>query len=238
MNPRKVIIIDDERLARVELKRLLVDFPKLQVIAEASNADEGIRLIQSLKPDLVFLDIQMPEKSGFDMLEELEELPKIIFITAYDQYAIKAFEFNALDYLLKPIQTDRLVNAIERLFSSPAPIEPDKTTPLKSHVLLKDGDQSYFVKVSEVSLFSSYGNYVKVHFDGQSILVHRSLNQLEKRLSTEQFFRANRFSLININHIEEIRPIQRSKLVVTLRSGHEIQLSERKSVIFKDIWGI
>ena len=206
---------------------------------EAANADEGIRLIHTTRPDLIFLDIHMPEKSGFDLLEELkEEVPAVIFTTAYDEHAIRAFEFNALDYLLKPIQTDRLKQAIDRVFVPP-PIGDDfKTAPLPKQVYLKDGDQSFFVDLADISLFSSFGNYVKVHFEDRSILVHRSLNQLEKRSSPQQFFRANRYALINVAHIRKIRQGVRGKLVITLSNEKEIEFSERKSILFREIWGI
>lgn len=241
MQQKKVIIVDDERLARVELKALLSAFPELNVVGEAANADEGVGIIKETAPDLIFLDIHMPEKTGFDLLEELEEAPPVIFTTAYDEYAIKAFEFNALDYLLKPIQSDRLKVAIDRVLASKVIPEPDTTlanAPFLRQLYLKDGTQNYFVKLSEISLFSSFGNYVKVHFGDKPVLVHRSLNQLESRVQPTQFFRANRYALINVEHILEIQQGPRNKLIAILKSGHKIEFSERKSITFRDIWGI
>lgn len=242
MKHQKVIIIDDERLARLEMKTLIEEFQHLEVIAEAANADEGILLIEQLKPDLIFLDIHMPEKSGFDLLEELDEAPAVIFTTAFDEHAIKAFEFNALDYLLKPIQADRFKLAIDRILNSKNAGKVDETlantAPLPDHVFLKDGQQSHFIKLAEISLFSSFGNYVKVHFGEKPILVHRSLNHLEQRGLPAPFFRANRYTIINVDHIQSIRQGLRNKLVVVLNSGHEIELSERKSILFRSKWSI
>jgi two-component system LytT family response regulator len=159
----RAIIIDDERLARNELKKLLLDFPEIEVIAEATNASEGVEKIDSLNPDLIFLDIQMPGKTGFDMLSELERAPNVIFTTAYDEYALKAFEVNALDYLLKPVEPKRLADALQKL-----QVEEDKDlisdhtisvnrSILNEHdqVFVKDGERCWFVKLSDIRLFES-----------------------------------------------------------------------------------
>ncbi|MEM7367106.1 MAG: LytTR family DNA-binding domain-containing protein [Bacteroidota bacterium] len=239
IQPKSVLIIDDERLARVELKALLSSIPSLKVVAEASNAEEGLLYIRSLQPELIFLDIQMPEKSGFDLLEELDEIPAVIFTTAYDEYALKAFDFHALDYLLKPIQQDRLLQAVTKALnrdrsSSAPPSQPA----FEQQLYLKEGDRHHFVELADISMFSSYGNYVKIFVDQRMILVHRSLNQLEHRLPSPPFFRANRFSLINVGHIHSLKQGPRSKLIASLSSGHEVELSERKSTQFREIWGI
>ena len=239
--PKQAVIIDDERLARVELKTLLQQIPELETVAEATNADQGLALIQSHRPDLIFLDINMPERSGFDLLEDLDDAPPVIFTTAYDEYAIKAFEFNALDYLLKPIRFERLQEAVKKVLSPEVPLGQETDThpePYPDHLYLRDGDHAHFVALADISLFSSYGNYVKVHFSGQSILAHRSLHYLEKRLPERLFFRANRFSIVNVDHIRTIRPSGRGKLVITLIGGREVELSERRSVVFRGRWGI
>lgn len=236
---KKVIVIDDERLARVELKQLLKVFSELEVVAEAANVEEGIQAIKQHQPDLIFLDIEMPEQSGFDLLEEIEARLQVIFTTAYSEYAIKAFEFNALDYLLKPIQEERLFKAIERVFSTPSIIEETKKKlPFRDHIYLKDGEQHFFVPLADINLFSSYGNYAKVHFKDQSILIHRSLNQLEQRLPKNIFFRANRYSIINIQHIKSLKQIPRGKLKIQLSNDVEIEVSERKSILFREFWGV
>src|SRR5688500_2831688 len=157
----KAIIIDDERLARNELKKLLQEFPEVEVIGEAANANEGIDKIESLSPDLVFLDIQMPGKTGFDMLCELEKAPHVIFTTAYDEYALKAFEVNALDYLMKPVEPKRLADAVEKLKKTIAnggianyvPHENNSILGENDQVFVKDGERCWFVKLGEVRLF-------------------------------------------------------------------------------------
>src|ERR1700733_743425 len=167
----RAIIIDDERLARNELKKLLLDFPEIEVIAEAANASEGVEKIDSLNPDLIFLDIQMPGKTGFDMLSELERAPNVIFTTAYDEYALKAFEVNALDYLLKPIEPGRLADAIQKL-NLPAGSENEEGAVSgdrsllseEDQVFVKDGEKCWFVKLGDIRLFKSVGNYARVFF--------------------------------------------------------------------------
>jgi len=185
---QKAIIIDDERLARNELKKLLLEFPEIEVIEEATNAKEGIEKIETLNPDLIFLDIQMPGMTGFDMLQELDRIPHVIFTTAYDEYALKAFEVNALDYLMKPIEPKRLADALQKLiqadekelaaqqaFNRGLLTESDQ-------VFVKDGERCWFVKLSEVRLFESVGNYAKVYFASNKPLILKSLNALEERL--------------------------------------------------------
>ena len=169
---KKAIIIDDERLARNELKKLLSEFPDIEVVDEASNADEGLQKIEALNPDIIFLDIQMPGKTGFDLLSELERTPEVIFTTAYDEYALRAFEVNALDYLLKPIEPKRLADALQKLDEE----EKEQTTDGElvtmnrsmlsenDQVFVKDGERCWFVKLSEIRLFESVGNYAKVYF--------------------------------------------------------------------------
>ena len=172
---QKAIIIDDERLARNELKKLLLEFPEVEVIGEAANANEGIEKIESLNPDLVFLDIQMPGKSGFDMLTQIERAPHVIFVTAYDEYALKAFEVNALDYLMKPVEPKRLADALLKVR------QKDEEELLSynnrgllhenDQVFVKDGERCWFVKLSDVRLFESVGNYAKVFFGTNKPLI-------------------------------------------------------------------
>lgn len=236
---KKVIIIDDERLARVELRQLLKAFPEINVLGEAANVEEGIKVIQVHQPDLIFLDIEMPEQSGFDLLEEIELSPQVIFTTAYSEYAIKAFEFNALDYLLKPIQEERLAKTIERVLSTPSLPDLEEEVPVfKSKLFLRDGEKTNFVALEDIYLFSSYGNYAKVHFKEQSMLIHKSLNQLERRLDSNNFFRANRYSIVNVQHIQSIAQLSRGKLRLFLNDTLHVDVSERKSILFRELWGI
>lgn len=237
----KSIIIDDERLARSELKRLLAPIKEIDVIAEAVNVDDAIEKITQLKPDLIFLDIQMPGKNGFDLLAQLDNVPKVIFTTAYDEYALKAFEVNALDYLLKPIEPKRLEEAIRRI--SVKELEesiPAKNFSLKAddRVFVKDGDRCWFVKLEDVRFFESEGNYVRIYFNENKPLILRTLNYLEERLDQKTFFRASRKHIINLKWVDSVESWLNGGLLVKLRSGQKIEVSRRQSVKFKEMLSI
>ncbi|HEV7350489.1 LytR/AlgR family response regulator transcription factor [Telluribacter sp.] len=244
----RTLIVDDERLARNELKRLLENYSKIEIVGEASNADEALVLIDELQPELLFLDIQMPGKNGFELLTAIEgKAPEVIFTTAYDEYAIKAFEFNALDYLLKPIDTDRLRDAINRVEENQAPAEShetsshertDKVLGENDQVFVKDGEKCWFVKLSKIRLFESMGNYVRLHFDDQKPLVLKSLNSLEERLDPNTYFRANRKHIINLQWIEKIEPWFSGGLLVTLQGGDRIEISRRQAIRFKELMSL
>lgn len=244
----KAIIIDDERLARTELRKLLQDFPEIEIVDEASNADEGLQKIENHNPDLIFLDIQMPGKTGFDMLSELDHAPQVIFTTAYDEYALKAFEVNALDYLLKPVEPRRLADAVEKLRKgNGAPPserrtgqEFEKPTILSEHdqVFVKDGERCWFVKLSDVRLFESVGNYAKVFFGNNKPLILKSLNALEERLDDKVFFRANRKHIVNLRLIDKIEPYFNGGLLLELKGGEKIEVSRRQTVKFKEMMSL
>jgi two-component system LytT family response regulator len=239
--PLKAIIVDDERLARAELKKLLQEFPDISVIDEAANAEEGVDKIESQSPDIVFLDIQMPGKTGFDLLADLERAPHVIFTTAYDEYALKAFEVNALDYLLKPIEPKRLADAVHKLqyeiSKERAGLNGVNRGPLTEldQVFVKDGERCWFVKLSEIRLFESVGNYAKVFFSTNKPLILKSLNALEERLDDRIFFRANRKHIINLRWIEKIEPYFNGGLLVELKGGEKIEVSRRQTVKFKEM---
>jgi two-component system LytT family response regulator len=240
----KAIIIDDERLARNELKKLLLTHAEIEVVDEAANADEGIEKIELLHPDLIFLDIQMPGKNGFDLLMELEKPPRVIFTTAYDEYAIKAFEVNALDYLLKPIEPRRLGEALQKLQAemlkdNPALAQSNRG-PLTEldQVFVKDGERCWFVKLGEIRLFESVGNYAKVYFGTNKPLILKSLNALEERLDDRMFFRANRKHIINLRWIEKIEPYFNGGLLVELKGGEKVEVSRRQTVKFKEMMSL
>jgi len=241
----RAIIIDDERLARTELRKLLQDYPEVEVVDEAANADEGINKIDSLQPDLVFLDIQMPGKTGFDMLAELERAPHVIFTTAYDEYALKAFEVNALDYLLKPIEPKRLADAMQKLHVAETkenPIVPENFNQSilteVDQVFVKDGERCWFVKLSDIRLFESVGNYAKVFFGGNKPLILKSLNALEERLDQKTFFRANRKHIVNLRMIDKIEPYFNGGLLLELKGGEKIEVSRRQTVKFKEMMSL
>src|SRR6476660_106972 len=241
----KAIIIDDERLARTELKKLLQDFPEVEVVDEAANAEEGLTKIEGLHPDLVFLDIQMPGKTGFDMLAQLERSPQVIFTTAYDEFALRAFEVNALDYLLKPIEPKRLADAIQKLhFSENKELKPltenfnNSILSENDQVFVKDGERCWFVKLSDIRLFESVGNYAKVFFASNKPLILKSLNALEERLDDRMFFRANRKHIINLRMIDKIEPYFNGGLLLEIKGGEKIEVSRRQAVKFKEMMSL
>ena len=243
----RTIIIDDERLARNELRKLLQEFNEIEVIDEAANGNEGIEKIEQQHPDLIFLDIQMPGKTGFDLLEELDRAPKVIFTTAYDEYALKAFEVNALDYLLKPIEPKRLSDAIQKLHIEESRetggshnnlVKANGLLTENDQVFVKDGERCWFVKLNEIRLFESVGNYAKVFFAGNKPLILKSLNALEERLDDKVFFRANRKHIINMRWIEKIEPYFTGGLLLELKGGEKIEVSRRQTVKFKEMMSL
>ena len=245
MKEFKTIIIDDERLAREELKSILKDFVEINIIDEAQNGDEGIEKINRLKPDLIFLDVSMPGMTGFEMLKKLDEIPFVIFVTAYDEFALKAFEVNALDYLLKPVDIDRLTETIEKLkqkedteFESSHNnklVRGDRMLTLNDRVFIKDGEKCYFVKLEDVRMLESDGNYVKVYFGKNRPLILRSLNSFEEKLDPAYFFRANRKFIINLEWIEHIENWFNGGLQVELKGGDKIEISRRQAIRFKEM---
>lgn len=235
----RALVVDDSRLARNELKRLLKEFDTVEIIGEAANAEEAKEKIESEKPDLIFLDIQMPGKSGFELLEELEMIPDVIFTTAYDEYALKAFEYNALDYLQKPVQSDRLAGAIskvaERREKKRAAHDEHDYMTANDQVFVKDGERCWFVQLSEVRLFEVDGNYTKVIFEDHKPMIPRTLNYLETRLDPKTFFRANRQQIINLKWVEKIEPWFSGSIKIYMKGGHEVDVSRRQTQRFKEL---
>ena len=246
MKTFKTILVEDERLAREELKSLLKDYLEIDIIGEAKNGEEGIALIKEQKPDLVFLDIKMPGMNGFEMLKHLEEIPRVIFVTAYDEYALKAFEVNALDYILKPVDPERLREAIQKLSSeddfvsaqSAGIARKDRFLTVNDRVFIKDGEKCWFVELSKVRMLESDGNYVKVYFDNFRPLILRSLNSFEERLDPEHFFRANRKFIINLQWVSSIENWFNGGLQVELREGEKVEISRRQAIRFKELMSL
>lgn len=236
----KALIIDDERLARKELMRLLEEHPSIEVVGEAMNADEAEKLIDELNPDLLFLDIQMPGRTGFELLQSLESAPIVIFTTAYDEFAIKAFEVNALDYLVKPIQPERLAEAIRKALDKERSRDGRREGKLglNDQVFVKDGEKCWFVSLSNVRLFESDGNYIKVFFDTNRPMIHKSLNALDERLDERAFFRASRKHIINLSWVEGIEPWFNGGLMVRLKGGDKVEVSRRQAAKFKDMMSL
>lgn len=236
----KVLIVDDTRLARQELKTLLGNHTDIELVGEADDLPSARDAVQRLQPDLLLLDIQLPSGTGFDLLEQLDPLPLVIFTTAYDQYAVRAFESNALDYLVKPVAPERLSAALDRARArneqsagdsddrSRAPLGADDT------VFLRDGERCWFVALRDISHMMVDGNYVRVWFQGQRAMLARSLSALEARLDPAVFFRANRNTLVNLRHIASIDPWVNDGYQIKLRDGNEIEVSRRQARELRD----
>lgn len=239
----KALIIDDERLARKELMKLLEEHPAIEIVGEAMNAEEAINMVNELNPDLLFLDIQMPGKTGFQLLEELDAVPFVVFTTAYDEFALKAFEVNALDYLLKPIQAERLSETVSKILEkekskSSAVRSGDKKLGLNDQVFVKDGDRCWFVSLNNVRMFESDGNYIKVYFDNNRPMIHKSLNALDEKLDERAFFRASRKHIINLSWVEGIEQWFNGGLMVKLKGGDKVEVSRRQAAKFKDMMSL
>lgn len=231
----RALLIDDERLARAELRRLLAAHPEVEIVGEAVNAADGVQQILALKPDLIFLDVQMPGGSGFDMLAALEEAPEVIFTTAFDQYALQAFEVNALDYLQKPIQAARMASALQRCA---ARHHRAAASTASRKLFIKDGERCWFVALEDIRLFESDGNYTRVYFDRHQPLMLRSLNQLEEKLDPSRFFRASRRHIVNLDHVEQAAPNDSGGLDLVLRNQLAIEVSRRRAPQFKALTSI
>lgn len=230
------LIIDDERLARNELRRLLAVHHEISIVGEAADVDEGIAAVRRLEPELIFLDIAMPGGTGFDVLAALDAVPFVIFTTAYDEYALRAFDVSALDYLVKPIEPARLARAVARVLDHAGETRVPNRAPLgeDQRIFVKDGDRCWLVQLAEVCLFESIGNYTRLYFQRQKPLIARSLGYLEQRLDPTAFFRASRNQIINLNRIDAIEPWFHGKLLVRLEGGHEVMMSRRRSIAFRE----
>jgi len=240
MNNIKTIIVEDSRLARNELRELIKQHPEIDVIAEAENVDQAYDLIQKLQPQLIFLDINMPGKDGFQLLEMLDEVPMVVFTTAFDEYAIRSFEYNALDYLLKPINEKRFADAVEKVKSKLVAQTSYTSHNLgllneNSQIFIKDGEKCWLVKVTDIQLCEIVGNYTRVYFNGNRPLIYKSLNQVEERLPQHIFFRANRQQIINLQYIQSVDNALSGKLAALMQNGVEVEISRRQSVLFKDM---
>jgi len=245
MKTIRTIIIDDERLAREELHSLLRNYPEIEVVAEAINALDGIEKIKDKHPDLIFLDISMPGMDGFEMLKHIDDLPQVVFVTAYDEYALKAFENQALDYILKPIDPEKIANVVRKVsvenFEVISPeLNDRKNRKLSGNdkVFIKDGEKCWFIELNQVRMMESDGNYVKVYFEKFRPMVLRSLNSFEDRLDGEVFFRANRKYIINLNHVVGIENWFNGGMKVELSNGEKIEISRRQAIRFREVFSL
>jgi len=237
------LLVDDERLARRELRRLLAAHPDVSIGGEAVNVDDAVaRLSAAPAVDLVFLDIQMPGGTGFDVLDRIPRVPRVVFTTAYDEYAVRAFEVNAFDYLVKPIRPERLAAALDKVRAALADGPPNHlrqgyggqeggphVRPALERVFLRDGDRCWIVRITDVALFEVEGNYARAYFGGNRPLIRSSLNELEARLDPAIFFRASRQHLMNLRFVESVERAPDDTYVVHLRNGTVVPVSRRQS---------
>jgi two-component system, LytTR family, response regulator len=223
----KALIIDDERMARKELRRLLAAHAEIDIAGEARTGEEALELIGRLEPEVLFLDIRMPGMNGFDLLQRLDDVPQVIFTTAYDEYALKAFEVSALDYLVKPVDPDRLAAAVSKL-------KPRTVRSRLEQVFIKDGERCWLVRVKDIFLLESEGNYTRLYFANERPLVPRSLAALHARLDPTVFFRAGRRHILNLQWVERVDPGIGGNLFVILRGGATVEMSRRQSARFRE----
>lgn len=228
----KSVIVEDSELARIELINLLSQNKLISIEGIAENGVEAIQLINKIEPDLIFLDIHLPDMDAFEVLNTIHNIPQIIFTTAYDEYAVKSFDYNTLDYLLKPIKKSRLNEAIQKAETD---MVKKPILSVTNSIFIKDSDRYAIAPLKDVQLFHTEGNYTKVFYRDQSPLLHKPLNQIEKRLDPNFFFKINRQEIVNIQHIVKIDKWFKGKLKLTLTNGTEVEVSDRQSVKFKQM---
>jgi two-component system LytT family response regulator len=237
----RTLIVDDETIARERLRRLLADEPDIEIIGEARNGREAVALIRQLAPELVLLDVQMPEMTGFAALAEIgsEGAPAIIFITAHDQFALQAFEVHALDYLLKPVTRERLQRALAharvqiearrggRMDARLRELLDGLRVPPRylERLVVKSGGRVYFVKVEEIDWVEAAGNYVNLHVGNETHLLRETMGHLETRLDPQRFVRIHRSTLVHLDRIKELQPLFNGDYTVILRNGAALTLS-------------
>jgi two-component system LytT family response regulator len=235
------VIVEDSRLARKELVGLLRSHPNIALLGEADSAETALQLIKQTSPDLIFLDIHLPGKNGFEILQDLDIVPAIIFTTAFDQYALKSFEFNTIDYLLKPISPERLEKAIlkvEALLSRKTDSRTEDKLQLTDRIFVKDRNRSWFVTLAEIRILESQGNYTQIFFDQERPLILKTLQQISSTVDERFFLRANRQQLVNTKFILDVAELPGNRLRLTLITGEEIQVSRRQSGKIKEHYGL
>ena len=247
----RTILIDDERLAREELRGLLSAHDFVEVCGEAASAKAALEVVKEEKPDLIFLDIEMPGMNGFEFLEVLPAPhPHVVFVTAYDAFAVRAFEVNALDYLMKPVHPQRLATALARVrsYTEGEPkeesdagadrLKTDKPFDENDRVFVKDGDRCWFVPIAELRLLETEGNFTRLHLKHGKPFLYRTLNSLEERLPASLFIRANRSQIVNLRHIQEMVPWFSGGVKALLTDGTEVEFSRRQTRVLRERTGI
>lgn len=235
----KAIVVEDSRLAREGLVNMLRGFPGLQVVGEADHPSSALPLIQESRPDVVFLDIHMPGESGFDLLEKLDYMPRVIFTTAYSEYAIRSFDYHTVDYLLKPISHERLAVAISKLAvghgREQEQAEARAPLDIGSQILVRDGGKCHLVALADIRYFESCKNYVRIFFDNDSSFVKKSLSQVEERLPGRHFFRISRQYIVNLREVAKIEESVGDGYELTMSDGRTMEVSRRNAAVLKDL---
>ncbi|HEV8284677.1 MAG TPA: LytTR family transcriptional regulator DNA-binding domain-containing protein [Chitinophagaceae bacterium] len=243
----KIIIIDDEPLARSIVKEYLQKHPELEIVQECNDGFEGVKAIQQHQPDLIFLDIQMPKINGFEMLELLDQPPAVIFTTAFDEYAIKAFEAHAIDYLLKPFNQERFEKAIQKWKDQTAVaqkntidlLETASHSPAQSQrIVVKTGSKIKIIPVQDVYFLEAADDYVKVHTHEGNFLKNKTMNHFEKTLDPQQFVRSHRSYIINVQQITRIDPYEKDNHIAILKSGAKVPVSRNGYIKLRTVLGL
>tara|TARA_R110000751_G_scaffold15290_1_gene49230 strand:- start:46891 stop:47598 length:708 start_codon:yes stop_codon:yes gene_type:complete len=230
------MIVEDSRLGRLELKSQLANINNIELVAEAENLADARDYLKQHKIDVLFLDINLPDGNGFELLTELMPAPKVIFTTAFEQYALEAFDNNAVDYLLKPITLPRLIKACERLAGDDSVDKigsVDGVMTMEQRFFVKDGTQCWLIPLTQVERFESLGNYTQVHFDNKHPMLNKTLAQIEKRLPDKHFMRVNRNHIVQLNMVKEVQPCSTGGLELTMESGAKVEVSRRQTSVFK-----
>lgn len=234
------LLVDDERLARQELRRLLAAHADVTIVGEAVNADDAVAQLADPSIEVVFLDIQMPGGSGFDVLERLDRVPLVVFTTAFDEYAVRAFEVNAFDYLMKPVRSERLASVLDKARSTltaARDTRPERRSSTE-RVFLRDGERCWIVQWAEIVLFEVEGNYARAYFGGNRPLIRASLNALEAKLDPALFFRASRQHIVNLRFIESVETAPDDTYIIHLKNKSEVPVSRRQSRLLRESLGL
>ncbi len=234
----KVLIVDDEELARTIIRKYLADFDTIEIVGECGNGFEGIKMINENKPDIVFLDIQMPKISGFEMLELIENPPIIIFTTAYDKYALKAFEVNAVDYLLKPFSQERFSESVNKAITllknkaaGSKPVEKlvnynSSQKEYLERVVVKDGTKVFVIPCNKIKYIEAQDDYVMIYFASGKFLKQKTMKFFEEHLSEKEFIRVHRSYIVALSQINKIEQIQKDSYQIILKDGEKIPVSK------------
>lgn len=232
----RAVVVEDSRLAREGLVRMLGEHPALEVVGQADHPDSALPLIKELRPDVLFLDIHMPGASGFDLLAQLDYLPRVVFTTAFSEYAIRSFDYNTVDYLLKPVSPERLEQAVRKLFGdTEEPRTPQRRLDMDSKIFIKDGEKCHLVGLESIRYIESCKNYVQIFFGTDKAYVKKSLNSVEERLPSGHFFRANRQCVVNLQAIRSIEESISLGYMITMTDGHLVEVSRRNAIELKEL---